>query len=193
MGMIVVGDAGCATPSCHSRIVSSVSITSDRLKNYLFTKPYIANSQMLVVKKGDTSIKSTKDLKGVKVCCQVGTTANDSATKLIKNGINLNLTTYDQIIQCFQGLSANRAKAIIVDEVVGQYYIKKSPNLYAAAALKLTNEPIGICFRKDSKALQVKMQKALDAMSKDGSLKKISMKWFGKDMTSNIDTKLKML
>lgn len=174
-------------------IISSVSMTSDRVAAYDFTKPYIANAQMIVVKKGDTSITTQSDLSGKNVGCQIQTTANDSASTLIKNGIKLNLTTYDQIIECFQSLSANRIQAVIVDEVVGEYYIKQSPDKYEAAALKLTNEPIGVCFRKDESTLRDSMQTQLDAMVTDGTMKSFSMKWFGQDLTSNIDTKLKML
>lgn len=174
-------------------ILSSVSITEARLQNYAFTKPYIANAQMIVVKKGDSSIKSQSDLRNIKVGCQVNTTASDSADALIKKGVKLNLTTYDQIIQCFQAMKANRVQAIIVDEVVGEYYIHLSPNEYQAAALKLTNEPLGVCFRKSDTALRDKVQGAIDAMVKDGTMKSLSEKWFGKDLTSNIDTKLKLL
>jgi polar amino acid transport system substrate-binding protein len=174
-------------------IISSVSMTPDRIQKYDFTKPYIANAQMIVVKKGDNSITTQDNLAGKNVGCQIQTTANDSATALMKSGVKLNLTTYDQIIECFQALSANRIQAVIVDEVVGEYYIKQSPDKYQAAAVKLTNEPIGVCFRKDEATLRNSMQTQLDAMTSDGTMKSISMKWFGQDLTSNIDTKLRML
>lgn len=174
-------------------IISSVSMTDERLKSYTFTKPYIANAQMIVVKKGDTSVTTQNDLAGKNVGCQVGTTASDSAETLQKKGVKFNLTTYDQIIQTFMALSSNKIQAVIVDEVVGEYYINKNPDKYQAAALKLTNEPIGICFRKSDTALRDKMQATIDKMAADGTLKKISEKWFGKDLTSNIDSKLKTL
>ncbi len=174
-------------------IISSVSMTNDRIKAYAFTQPYIANAQMIVVKKGDSSITSQNDLGGKYVGCQIQTTANDSANALIKSGLKFNLTTYDQIIECFQALSSNKISAVIVDEVVGEYYIKQDPDKYQAAAVKLTNEPIGACFRKDETALRDSMQKAFNSMSADGTMKNISIKWFGKDLTSNIDTKLKTL
>jgi polar amino acid transport system substrate-binding protein len=174
-------------------IISSVSMTADRVQTYDFTKPYIANAQMIVVKKGDSSITSADSLAGKNVGCQIQTTANDSANTLLKDGVKFNLTTYDQIIECFEALSSNKIQAVIVDEVVGEYYIKQSPDTYEAAAVKLTNEPIGACFRKDESSLRDSMQKAFDSMSADGTMKKISVKWFGKDLTSNIDATLKTL
>lgn len=174
-------------------IISSVSMTDDRTPKYTFTKPYIANAQMIVVKKGDSTITSQKDLSDKNVGCQVSTTASDSAAKLKSQGMKFNLSTYDQIIQCFQALKSNKISAIIVDEVVGEYYIAQNPNDYQAASVKLTNEPIGVCFRKSDTALRDTVQKALDSMTADGTMKKISIKWFGKDLTSDIDTKLKTM
>lgn len=175
-------------------IISSVSMTADRLKSYSFTKPYIANAQMIVVRKGDTAIKAATDLIGKNVGCQIGTTANDSATYLQqKKGYKFNLTTYDQIIQAFSALKAKRVEAVIVDEVVGEYYIKQSPNDYESASVNLTNEPIGVCLRKSDTALRDKVQGAIDSLAADGSLKKMSEQWFGKDLTSSIDTNLRTL
>jgi polar amino acid transport system substrate-binding protein len=149
---------------------------------------------MIVVKPGDNSITKATDLKGKNVGCQVQTTANDSATYLQdKEGINFTLKTYDTVLEPFADMKAGRIEAVIVDEVVGEYYIAQSPKDYKAAAVKLTNEPIGACFKKDNTVLRDEVQKAIDAMAADGTLKKISVKWFGKDLTSNIDPTLKTL
>lgn len=175
-------------------IISSISITEKRLKKYLFTKPYIANSQMIVVKPDNNSITKKEDLAGKIVGCQVSTTANESATKLQENGIKFkDLKTYNEIIQPFADMKAGRLDAIIVDEVVGQYYIAQDKTNFKAAAAKLTNEPIGICFKKRNKDLRDKVQKAIDDMVADGTMKTISIKWFGTDLTSNIDQVLKGL
>lgn len=178
-------------------IASSVSITEDRLKpdsGLIFTKPYIANAQMIVVKPGDSSIKKPEDLNGKTVGVQSGTTAEDSAKYLIdKKGIKFNLQTYGKVIEPFADMKTGRLNAIIVDEVVGQYYIGKDSSNYKAAAVKLTNEPIGVCFKSSNTALRDKVQKAIDDMVADGTMKKISENWFKSDLTSNIDDKLKDL
>lgn len=178
----------------YDTIISAMSMTDEREQAFEFTKPYIANAQMIVVKPKDTSIKKAEDLSGKKVGCQISSTANDSADYLQqKEGIKFPLSTYDQIIQPFQDMKAGRLDAIIVDEVVGQYYIAQSPKEYKAAAVKLTNEPIGACFKKGNTVLRDEVQQAIDSMTADGTMKKLSEKWFKADLTSNIDAKLKTL
>lgn len=172
-------------------IISSVSIKPDREKSFLFTKPYINNAQMIVVKPGDDSIKTANNLSNKKIGVQVDTTANDSANALTAKGMKFTLHTYPQVIQPFLDLKAGNVQAVIVDEVVGNYYIKQDPSSYKAAAVKLTNEPIGICMRQGDTALQGKLQTALNALYKDGTMKALSVKWFGSDLTSNIDTAYK--
>ncbi len=175
-------------------IISSVSMTAKRLSEFTFTKAYIANSQMIVVKPGDNSISKPEDLAGKKIGCQVSTTANESATKLQEKGTKFaELKTYDQVIQPFADMKAGRLDAIIADEVVGQYYIGLDNANFKAASVKLTNEPIGICLKKGNKVLADKIQKAIDEMTADGTMKQISLKWFKTDLTSNIDTVLKQM
>lgn len=66
-------------------IISSVSMTKKRAKNYLFTKPYLANGQYIVVAPNNNSINKIQDLKGKKVGVQSGTTAETSAKKYAKD------------------------------------------------------------------------------------------------------------
>jgi polar amino acid transport system substrate-binding protein len=173
-------------------IISSVSMTAKRLSEFTFTKAYIANSQMIVVKPNDNSITKPEDLAGKKVGCQVSTTANESATKLQEKGTKFaELKTYDQVIQPFADMKAGRLDAIVVDEVVGQYYIGLDKTNFKAASAKLTNEPIGVCLKKGNTVLADKIQKAIDDMVADGTMKQISLKWFNADLTSHIDTVLK--
>lgn len=166
-------------------IISSVSITDDRLENYAMTKPYIANAQVIVVKPSDDSIKEPKDLKDKKVGVQIGTTADESAQKFIKE-TPFELKQYDQVIQPFQDMKAGRLDAIIVDEVVARYYVAQDKDSYKVTGARLTNEPIGICFNKNNVELRDKVDKILDEFKTDGTLKKLSEKWFGEDLTGNV-------
>jgi polar amino acid transport system substrate-binding protein len=172
-------------------ILSSVSLTEERQKNFSFTRPYIANSQVIVVAPANDSIKGGNDLAGKKVGVQVSTTAHDSANKLLEK-IKFDLSTYDQVIQPFQDLKTGRLEAVIVDEVVARFYVTQDKSSYKVSSGKLTNEPIAICFKKDNTSLRDKIDAVIDGLQKDGTMKTISEKWFGEDLTSAIDEKLMM-
>ena len=171
-------------------IISSVSLKADRLENFEFTKPYIANAQVIVVATNTDSIKEPKDLAGKKVGVQINTTADESTAKYVKE-TPFEITKYDQIIQSFSDLKAGRVDAVVVDEVVARDYVSKDKESYKVTSAKLTNEPIGVCLKKGNTALRDKIQKALDDLKAEGKLKELSVKWFGEDITSNIDEKLR--
>lgn len=166
-------------------IVSSVSRNEDRLAKYAMTTPYVANAQVIVVPADNTSIKEPKDLEGKNVGVQIGTTADESCGEYLKT-TKFTLKQYDQVIQPFSDMKAGRLDAIIVDEVVARYYVKKDPKSYKVSSARLTNEPIGICFSKSNTELRDKAQKALEDMFKDGTMKKLSEKWFDEDLTGNV-------
>lgn len=171
-------------------IISSVSITTERQNEYALTKPYIANAQVIVVGVKNNNITKAEDLKGKRVGCQVNTTAHESAKKYLEK-MKFKLTTYDQIIQPFSDLKTKRLDAVIVDEVVAKYYVKNDSASYKVTGARLTNEPIGICFKKENGALRDSVNTIIDAMRADGTLKTISEKWFGEDLVTNVDEKLK--
>jgi len=58
-------------------IWNGFSITPERQKEYLFTKPYIKNRQVIVVT-ADSPIKTKADLEGKKIGIQAGSSAQDA-------------------------------------------------------------------------------------------------------------------
>lgn len=157
---------------------SAISITDERKKEVEFTKPYVNSGQALVVKKGNTSIKDEKDLKGKMVGAQLGTTGEEAAKKI--EGVK-EVKAYDKVSQVFQDLDIGRIDAVIVDEFVGRYYLSKQKDK-SDVVKSLEQEPIGIAFKSGENELQEEVQKIIDEMIKDGTMSKISEKWFGEDI-----------
>lgn len=166
-------------------VISSVSRNDERMEKYSMSTPYIANAQVIVVPADNTTIKEPKDLAGKNVGVQIGTTADESCAEYLKT-TSFTLKQYDQVIQPFSDMKAGRLDAIVVDEVVAIYYVKKDPDSYKISSARLTNEPIGMCFAKNNTELRDKAQKALDEMFNDGTMKTLSEKWFNKDLTGNV-------
>lgn len=172
-------------------IMSAVSLTPERLENFSFTKPYLANGQVIVAKPGDTVIKGPEDLAGFKVGVQTNTTADTACEKYInEKNIDFTLTRYDDIIQTFEAMNTGRIDYIVVDYAVAIDYQTKHPDKYYITGAQLTNEPIAVCLKKENTALRDEIQKAIDAVRADGKLAEFSKKWFKEDYTGNIDEKL---
>ena len=164
-------------------IWSGMSITPEREKEISFTKPYIMEKQVIVVKAGNKKIKGLKDLGAATVVgVQLGSTSEEALAKLNKKFKEIK--KYDTNTTAFMDLKIGRIDALAVDELVGRYYLSQKPGEYAVLKESLLSEPIGIGLRKEDAALKARIQKTLDGMFKDGTMKKISIKWFGDDITT---------
>ena len=133
----------------------------------------------MLFRSGNNAVKDVKDLKGKVIGCQLGSTGEISASKI--EGIK-ELKKYDGVTDAFNDLSVGRIDAVIADGQVGGYYLKKRGGDLVLLDAKLTNEPVGIGFRKEDKELKEAVDKALDELKNDGTLSKLSLKWFGEDI-----------
>lgn len=169
--------------------VSSCSITQKRMQNFLFSKPYIANEQVIISKQAlAQKLNKLEDLKGLTVAVQTGTTAEFGAQKLLKEKPGLfTLKSYMEATRALDDLGLGRVQAVVVDSVVGLYYVGLNKGKdFAYASASLPPEPIGLAFRKDDTALKAQVDKILDDMRADGTLQAISKKWFGADLVSHV-------
>jgi polar amino acid transport system substrate-binding protein len=158
-------------------------VPPDRQKEIAFTKPYIMEKQVIVGKAGNKKIKKLKDLgASTTVGVQLGSTSEQALAKL--NRKFKEIKKYDKNTDAFMDLKIGRIDALAVDELVGRYYLSQKPGEYSVLSESLLSEPIAIGLRKEDVALKNEIQKTLDAMFKAGTMKKISIKWFGDDITT---------
>ena len=167
------------TSSKFNMILSGMSITDKRKESIDFSDTYVMGGQVVAIKQGNTSIKNLEDLKGKIVACQLGSTGDTAATAM--KGLKV-VKKYDKITDAFQELSSERVDAVIMDAQVGGYYVAKKPGEYEVLKDIISEEPMGIGFKKDDKELRAAIQKALDELKSEGTLSKLSEKWFGFDV-----------
>ncbi len=168
-------------------IISAVTITPERSAKYLFSDPYIGNGQSMVLNK-NADIKATtpEDLTGLKVGYQAETTSDIYMTKLAEGGLKFTPCEYDKILNAFDDLKFKRCDAVIADSVVAIDYVSKKDSPYVMAWRGKADEYFGICMSKENPDLQAAVNKALGEMFADGTMKKISEKFFGMDMVSSL-------
>lgn len=161
---------------------NGLTITEERKQNILFTAPYMENHQIIVVP-ANSAIKGKADLAGKVVGAQEGSSAVDAVKKddaVFKSFKEFK--TFGDNVTALMDLSTGRLEAVVVDEVVGRYYVAKKPDQYAVLQDHFGTEDYGVGVRKDDSALQGKLDKALADMKADGSAAKIAEQWFGKNI-----------
>jgi polar amino acid transport system substrate-binding protein len=161
-------------------IWNGYTITDERKEKVLFTKPYLENSQVVVVL-ADSAISKLNDLVGKEVGLQSLSSAADALNvNPIKDQI-ANLSEFPDNVLALTDLKTKRLDGVVIDEVVARYYMSKEPNTFKLLDESLAPEQYGIGIKKGNEALLEELQKALDEMNSDGTADQISTKWFGEN------------
>ena len=148
-----------------------------------FTKPYLRNAQVVVVKKG-SGYSTLASLKGKKVGLQAGSSAADALEAATAFRASLKeVVEFKDNLTALMDLEARGVDAVVMDLIVAEDNIKRSGKAYSVLKESLAPEVFGVGFRKNDLALRDAVQGALEAMAADGTLAKVTTKWFGSDIS----------
>ena len=190
-------------------IMAGMSITEQRQQAIAFTRPYVALGNGIVAEKGtdlaralgpvqrlslDEDSEATKQgiariqaaLKGKAVGVQGSTTHAAFAERYLAKVADIRL--YKTTEQHDLDLAAGRLDAIIADSTALQETLGK-PDFadYAIMGPGFTGgvlgTGIGVGLRKPDTALKARFDEAIGSALADGTLKRLSEKWFKMDVT----------
>ena len=165
-------------------IWNGYTITAERAEKVNFTDAYMKNRQVIVVKT-DSDIQALDDLAGKKLVLQ----AESSAVQALDAASDLKASLAEVIelkdnVMAFLDLESGATDALLIDEIVADYYITINSAAFRVLDESLAEEEYGIGFRKDEASLRNEVQRILKEMADDGKLAEISNEWFGHDLTT---------
>ena len=162
-------------------IWNGLTITADREKEILFSKPYFDN-RIVIISLNGSGIDQIADLSEMKVGVelqssgQAAVEGNDVFVAIDE------LVKYTTITEAILDLKAGGIDAIVADEIFARYAVSKEADQYQVASEVFNSENYGIGFRLEDVALRDKVDAIIDEMAADGTAAEISMKWFGEDL-----------
>ncbi|MBF8808168.1 MAG: amino acid ABC transporter substrate-binding protein/permease [Enterococcus lacertideformus] len=109
-------------------VISGMTVTDERKKNYDFSDPYFDSGIQIAVKKGNKSIKSYEDLKGKKVGAKVGTESADFLSAH-ESQYGYTIKYFDAADQLYDGIKVGAIDAMMDDYPVIGYAIKNGQEL----------------------------------------------------------------
>lgn len=160
-------------------IAAPTTVTKERAESMLFTAGYLWTAYQFGIRKGSAPIKDWSDLKGKAVAVNKGTPyENLSKAEGAKHGFEVQ--AYDTQPDAIQAVLSGRAYAVLGGNTTIVFAASRNPNFVADLELTNTRAHWAAPFPKQSVALRNQMQDVLNCMKKDGSLAKLSEKWFGR-------------
>lgn len=191
----------------YDAIIDGVSITPAREEAIAFSHPYtVSISGFVTLKKGtlaalpgaDRVIAASDDVatnkaieemklsfKGKTIGVQVATIQADFLKKYF--GDVATIRTYQAGPETYADLMNQRVDVVMASRTNFAAYIKKHPDTLTSTGYAFTGGVLGkgtaIGLRKDETELKAALDKAMVEMINDGTLKALSLKWFGLDVT----------
>ena len=163
-------------------VCNGVEVTDERALTYDFTTPYGYIHTALAVRKDNDEIKTFEDLKGK-------TTANSLASTYMELAESYGATVQgiDTLEETIQLLAAGRIDATLNADVSFYDYLNVHPDAdFKIVAQTEDASHVAIPLRKgdNSATLLEAVNNVIDELRADGTLKELSEKYFGQDISS---------
>ena len=173
---ILVGvETGTFDTACNG-----VGYTAERAEKFLFTDPYVYTEAVLVVRKDNKDIESLEDLKGKKTSNSPNSTYAQRA-----EAMGATVVYVDTLGETMMMVEDGRVDATINAKGSVDDYLKEHPNARIKIVQTVAGEPVAYPIRKtaENEELLKKINKILEGLREDGTLSKLSVKYFGEDLT----------
>ncbi len=160
-------------------IWNGLTIDDDRKASMSISNPYMDNKQILIVKEENAEKYSTAgSLKGAVVVAEKESAGEEVAsTDPFFDGANY--TAVDTMAKAIMEVKAGTAEAAVIDYVTGIGSIGEGTDyadIVMVESASFADEQYGIAFRKGSD-VTAEVNKAIDELIADGTLKKIADKY----------------
>ena len=165
----------------YDMVCNGVEVTEERAKTYDFTTPYGYIHTALAVRKDNEDIHSFDDLKGK-------TTANSLASTYMELAESYGATVQgiDTLEETIQLLTAGRIDATLNADVSFYDYLNVHPEAdfkLVAQTAEASHVAIPVLKSEDTAYLDA-LNTAIEELRADGTLKTLSEKYFGQDISS---------
>ena len=159
--------------------IAAITITDERMESVDFSEPYLDSNQAIVVAKGSSETEETLNDASKQVVCQGGTTGDEWIGENLPDAVRVPV---DDVTAALTGVQTGLYQAMVVDLPVASYMLSQSFSDLEIVKEIPTGEQYGIAVSKDNPELTQAVNKALEDMKSDGTMKEIETKWFGSEI-----------
>lgn len=165
----------------YTTAANGFGITEERKKTYDFSDPYAYSVTVLIVRSDNTEVTTFEDLKGRK-------TANSASSTYMALGekYGASVTSIEALADTMNEVILGRADATINSLDSFNDYMKEQPDApLKVVAVADEKTPVGFPFHRNTDPeLVKKINQAIAELRADGTLKSLSEKYFGMDITA---------
>jgi len=164
-------------PKDFDMAINEITITEERSQVVDFSVPYFdANQGFLITKGGPAEgVQSIDEMKDLLFGFQAATTGGDYINDEIQP--NEQPREFSSLGAAVQALANGQIDAFLMDVAIGSEIVKERGDEVAMPGQFVTEEQYGVLFEKGN-PLRTEVNKAIEAIKADGTLKRLQAKWF---------------
>nr|WP_283583981.1 transporter substrate-binding domain-containing protein [Limosilactobacillus difficilis] len=163
-------------------VLDNIAETPARKKAYAFSKPYAYAKDALIMRKDNNFIHNMKDIKGQRIAAGTGSVNADNVKKW--HGHVVSMSDFSAAVSLVR---QKRVAALLDANAAYLYYQRQNPSADLKSVVVPSNQvptqKIGVLMNKHNPGLQKQVNQALTHLRKNGTLKRLSMKYFNGDIT----------
>lgn len=159
-------------------LLAPVTATKERAENMLFTEGYLFTAFQFGIHKGAAPITALDQLKGKVVAVNKGS-AYDGWVHDNSEKYGFTSLVLDTFTDATLAVAQNRAYAQLGGNTSIRYAAQKNPQFVADYVITDTRAHWSLAVRKGDTATRDLLDNALKCLKQDGTLVKLSEKWFG--------------
>ncbi|MFI5367108.1 MAG: ABC transporter substrate-binding protein, partial [Candidatus Binatia bacterium] len=152
-------------------VLNGLEVTPARRVRVVFTRPYYAFTELLVMRHDAVPAHSLADLRGQRV----GTLDASLAFDLLRSTPGIDVALYEGVEEPYIDLEQGRIAAVLLDNIIANRYGLARPSLRAVATIAAGT--YAIAARPDEPELLRGLDDALAGMRRDGELQAILTRW----------------
>lgn len=155
-------------------VVATYSITPERKQRVTFAGPYYVAHQDILVRQGETSVKTVRDLRGKRLCQVSGSNSWRRVTE--EREVAAELVPAGSYSECVKALTGGRLDAVSTDDLILAGFAAGSGTTLVNAPF--SDERYGVGLRKgDLKGCQA-VNRILTGMYQNGTADTLLGQWF---------------
>ena len=158
-------------------IAAPTTVTKERAENLLFTEGFMDTNFQFLVPANAPDYKSLDDFKGKTIAVNKGS-AYDSFLRDREKEYGWKVASFGTNTDAVEAVMAGRADANMAGATVVAWAAKNNPRVKLSYEYQ-TGLVWALPFRKNDSATRDLVDRAIECLKIDGSMSKLSEKWFG--------------
>ena len=156
-------------------IVSALPYDPKKTEDAAFSHSYFDGGPFIVVREGDTTIKTYRDLQGKTIGVELGSTGDSFARKWERR-LRYDLREYDTPSEALSALQSGQVDSVFTDIIAFNDFTSNHGGVKTVGD-PLVRELVVIAVRKDTYTLLGQINSVIDAMKRDGRMEQLWKKW----------------